>query len=195
MIIIFLFVSVFSCDMKHRKKSNTPSEKRVVIQELESSTKKEKVSDSTTQGRENNNVQEIVKDWYLDNPHCSKRMDSLDYGIIHSLFVRMYDDSPFSEDYKDDEAMYRTYNIDTYILYIRWRGDVYAYDKTTGKFFLVWSDNLRTLNDKMIEYIGEGSIRIVYYEMGDTTDAVVYDLKTHKYHFESIKNKYRGYQF
>ena len=83
------------------------------------------------------------------------------------------------------------------MVYSRWRGDVYAFDKNTNKYFLVWTDSVH-YNTKMVEDMGGGWIRIIYmeaFDMDDMTDAVIYNLDTHKYHYEKVHNDYIGEVF
>lgn len=186
LIILILVLGVFvSCQ-------KSPSEKNIVIQELSQNDNSENAK-STQQ----NDVRDIIKDWRIDNPNLPEYMMDLDYGVEHSLSVRMYDERPDAEDYADNSDSYRIFNIDNFVIYSRWRGEVYAYNKETGKYFLIWSESMN-YNSKMIENMGDGWIRIIYMEscdMNDMTDAVIYNLNTHKYYFKNIHNDYCGESF
>ena len=142
-----------------------------------------------------NDPDNAVKDWFLDNPHCSGYMDSLVEGEMHPLFIRKYERMPHPDDYEENESMYRIYTIGHYQVFSRWRGDVFAHDLKTDDYFLVWTDLLH-YNTKYIEDLGDNWIRIVYgenYYDDGKTDAIVYNLDTHTYYYSRVDYSYEKY--
>jgi hypothetical protein len=130
-----------------------------------------------------NDIKNISRDWFLDNPQYKGYIMDSDYYEEHRANVRMYNCRPDSADYAEFQDAYTIYDIGNYKVYSRWRGDVYAYDKKEKKYFLVWTDLLH-YNDKSIKDLGNNDIFIIYSdfgEVGDTVDAVIYNLETHSY--------------
>lgn len=142
---------------------------------------------------QSSNVEDCYKYWKADNPQCKAEfMDDLDYNTEHKLKVRMYSERPDEDDYVADSTAYETCKMGHYIIYSRWRGDVYAYDSVTEKYYVVWHDLLH-YNNKKIVPIKDGWIKIIYIEFSDTnnmTDAVMYNLESHKYYYTRTKNVY-----
>ena len=178
---------LLACGKTPAPKQNTEWIDEAVRQSSQAASSAEQVRDADP-----GNVKDIVKNWRLDNPHVPEFMVDLDYGVTHKLHVRMYDSRPFADDYQDSPDMYRTFGSGHYALYSRWRGDVYALDINTGKYFLVWSDNMH-YNTKVVEDLGNSNIRLVYkenYDIDDETDVIYYNLDTHNYRIEREHNNY-----
>lgn len=150
-----------------------------LLNKLENDSSVSKMSENVS----SEDVENIRREWFLDNPKNNGYMENIDYDEEHRANVRMYNSRPDSADYADCQNMYTIYDIGNYKVYNRWRGDVYAYDKKEKKYFLVWTD-LLNYNDKTIKNLGNNDIFIIYSDfgdVGDTVDAVIYNLENHSY--------------
>lgn len=130
--------------------------------------------------------EDMFKDWFVDNPQCYNRPDELDYNQRHFLTVKMYDNRPDQQDYQESRDMYTMTNVGHYTIYNRWRGNVYGYDKKKKKYFPIWGERTKFCN-KVVEVLGDNEIRMIYDDfgdIGDTVDAVVYNLEFFSYHYE-----------
>ena len=137
-----------------------------------------------------NNIKKIREDWKIDNPFVPEFMPDDSDNSIHSLYVRRYQCRPDSSDFVESRDHYIVKDIGDYLVYRRWRGDVYAYDKNKKEFFLVWHDNMN-YNTKYVENQGDNWILIAYIEdMRDSTTVIMYNLKSNQYYFSNKKNIY-----
>lgn len=180
-IVVLVFLSLISsCG---RQENNNQS---VSIEELPEQSR------TTIEESHESNVANYLKDWRADNPDCTAAdyLKIPDYGVKHKLYVRKYSERPDIEDYMQCRDSYDSITIGKYLVFSRWRGPVYAYDKQEEKYFLVWNDllhyNTKAVVDVQEDY-GKNWISIIYVEdLNGESDVILYNLETNQYFFERV---------